>query len=229
MEINFLQRFLDGLELIVSSYKARQGDPDAWENTIRKFESQDQLHPPEKNSILFIGSSSFTFWSTLERDMTPLPVINRGFGGSYMRDVVRYLDRIVLPYHPRAVVMFVGTNDITKNDPQLAQQVFNGYLNFVDQVRAALPGVIIYYIGITPSPTRWKYWPIAHEANRLIQEHTQIEPNLQFIDLTARLLRENGKPNRSLYKFDGIHPNSKGYAIWTQAIKSRLEADLSFA
>jgi lysophospholipase L1-like esterase len=225
---NFWQRFIDGLELVVSSYKARRGDPDAWENTIKKFEIQDQIHPPVKNSILFIGSSSFTFWSTLEQDMAPLPITNRGFGGSYMRDVVKYLDRIVLPYHPRAIVMFVGTNDITENNPDLAHHVFDGYLNFVQLSQAALPDVLIYYIGITPTPTRWKYWPIANEVNRLIQEHTQKEPNLRFIDLTEQLLGEDGKPDRGLYKFDGIHLNPKGYAKWTEIIRPRLEADLSF-
>ncbi len=48
---NFRQRVLDGLGLIVSSYKARKGDPDAWESTIKKFEMQDQHHPPAENSI----------------------------------------------------------------------------------------------------------------------------------------------------------------------------------
>jgi lysophospholipase L1-like esterase len=225
---NFWQKLIDGLELIASSYKARKGDPNAWEKTIKKFEIQDQMHPPAKNSILFIGSSSFTFWSTLEQDMAPLPIINRGFGGSYMRDVVRYIDRIVLPYQPRAVVMFVGTNDITQNNPHLAKHVFDGYLTFVQLVQAALPGVLIYYIGITPTPTRWKFWPIASEVNHLTREHTQKDPNLRFIDLTEQLLGEDGKPNRSLYKFDGIHPNPKGYAKWTEIIRPQLEADLSF-
>ena len=170
---NLWQRFMDGLELIVSSYKSRKGDPDAWEKTIQRFENYDQLHPPEENSILFIGSSSFTFWSTLKHDMAPLRVINRGFGGSHMRDMVRYLDRIVLPYKPRAVVLFAGTNDIVEENPDLAEQVYNGYQEFVTRVRKALPEVFIYFVAITPTPTRWKYRSIAAEANRLIQEYTQ--------------------------------------------------------
>ena len=223
---NFGQRFLDFLELIISSYKARKGDPDAWENTIKKFEALDQLHPPAKNAIVFMGSSSITFWSTLKQDMAPLPVINRGFGGSYMRDVVKYLDRIVLPYQPRAIVLFVGANDIIEDSPDTARQIYDGYLTFVRRVQAALPETLMYYVAITPTPTRWNYWHIANEANQLIQEHTTTDPKLRFIDFTEQLLGDDGKPNRSLYKWDGIHPNPKGYAKWTAVIKPRLETDL---
>jgi lysophospholipase L1-like esterase len=222
---NFWQHILDFMELIQSSYKAKKGDPDAWESTIKKFEEQDQLHPPAKKSILFIGSSSINFWSTLKQDMSPLPIINRGFGGSYMRDMVKYLDRIVLPYQPRAIVLFAGTNDTTDNRPDTARQIFEGYKTFVEGVQAALPNIKIYYIAITPTPTRQKFWPIANEANQLIQNYTQDNPNLLFIDFNHQLLNQDGKPNRNLYKYDGIHPNKKGYAIWTAAIKPQLELD----
>ena len=146
----------DILELIVSSYKARRGDPDAWESTIKKFEIQDQIHPPAKNPILFIGSSSINFWSTLSQDMAPIPIINRGFGGSYMRDMVKYLDRIILPYQPRSIVLFAGTNDTTDNKPDTANQIFRGYKTFTDRILATMPNVPIHYIAITPSPTRQK-------------------------------------------------------------------------
>lgn len=222
---NFWQQILDITELIISSYKARKGDPDAWEGTIKKFEVQDQLHPPAKNSILFIGSSSINFWDTLAQDMSPLPIINRGFGGSYMRDMVKYLDRIVLPYQPRAIVLFAGTNDTTDNNPDTARQIFEGYTTFVQRVQAALPKVAIHYIAITPTPTRQKVWAIANEANQLIQNYTQDNPYLHFVDFNQQLLNEDGRPNRSLYKYDGIHPNEKGYALWTAAIRPQLEKE----
>ena len=222
---NFWQQILDFMELIISSYKARNGDPDAWESTITKFEFRDQFHPPAKNSILFIGSSSINFWSTLAQDMAPLPIINRGFGGSYMRDMVKYLDRIVLPYQPRAIVLFAGTNDTTDNRLDSARQIVEGYKTFVQRVQVALPKTAVHYIAITPTPTRQKFWPIANEANQLILNYTQANPNLHFVDFNHQLLNEDGKPNRSLYKFDGIHPNEKGYALWTAAIRRQLELD----
>ena len=157
-----------------------------WEWTISRFESQDRLHPPLPGAIVFTGSSSITFWKTLEQDMAPLRAINRGFGGSKIDQVARFVDRIVIPDRPRAVVLFAGTNDIAGPKPKTAEQVFQGYLAFVEKVRAALPEVPVYYISITPAPSRWKLWPIARAANELIRAYASAHRHLHFIDLTRR-------------------------------------------
>ncbi len=216
-----------GLDIISAIIKSLSGDPLAWESTIQKFEAHDRLAPPPPNVIVFTGSSSITFWSTLEQDMAPLPVINRGFGGSHMNDVVHYAKRIVVAYRPRAVVLFAGTNDISGSKPKTAQEVFDSYRVFVEVVHAALPETPIYYISITPAPSRRKYWPIVNETNRLIKAHTETDPRLHFIDLTDVILGPDGKPDRSLFRIDRLHPNKKGYAKWTNVIKPILQADLT--
>ena len=81
-----------------------------------------------------------------------------------MRDVLHYLERVVLPYRPRAVVLFAGTNDISGPKPASARQVYEGYLAFVQRVQESLPESLIYFVGITPTLARWRYWPIAAEA-----------------------------------------------------------------
>ena len=228
--MNFWRRFkqwlTDGFDIISAIIKSQSGDPLAWDSTIRKFEAHDQFQPPPGNVIVFTGSSSITFWSTLERDMAPLPVINRGFGGSHMRDVIYYAARLVVAYRPRAAVLFAGTNDLAGSKPKTAQEVFDGYRAFVEVVQAALPVTPIYYIAITPTPSRWKYWPIVQETNRLIEAYTQTDPRLHFIDLTKTILGVDGKPDRGLFRIDRLHPNQKGYAVWTSIIKPILLADL---
>src|SRR6185312_14197633 len=53
-----------------------------WEKDIAAFEARDKTNPPPANGILFIGSSTIRFWTTLATDFPGQPVINRGFGGS---------------------------------------------------------------------------------------------------------------------------------------------------
>ena len=48
----------------------------------------------------------------------------------------------------------------------------------------------------------------------------------RFVDVTTPMLAPNGRPNRKLFLFDGIHPSPAGYAVWTATLKPRLEADL---
>ena len=100
------------LELVRGMAGQAFGLPRPWEHSIRAFEARDRRRTPDQDAIVFVGSSSFTLWSSLEEDMAPLPVINRGFGGALIDDVVHYADRIVVPYQPSAVVLFAGTNDI---------------------------------------------------------------------------------------------------------------------
>ncbi len=221
------QPFAEAFEILRMLRSSLSDEVDAWDWAIDKFKTEDRIKPPPPSVIVFTGSSSITLWKTLERDMAPLPVLNRGFGGSRIHQVAHYADRIVIPYRPRAVVLFAGTNDIAGSKPKTAKQVFDGYLAFVDRVHAALPETPIYYISITPTPSRWKYWPIVCEANRLIQAHTVTDRRLHFIDLTPVILGPNGKPNRELFRIDRLHPNAKGYASWTATIKPILQAELA--
>lgn len=229
--MNLWQKIIDwfgeGFDNISGIFKFLSNDPAVWEADIRKFEAQDRLKPPPDKVIVFAGSSSITFWSTLEQDMAPLPVINRGFGGSRINEVVFYADRIVIPYRPRAVVLFAGTNDISGSKPKTAQEILEGYQAFVHKVHSALPAAIIYYISITPTPSRWKLWPIAAEANRLIKACSESDRRLRFIDLTHVILDPDGKPDRSLYRFDRLHPNKKCYALWTATIKPVLLSEIN--
>ena len=46
---------------------------------IQAFEQQDAEVAYPDNALLFIGSSSIRLWKTLEQDMAPYPVIQRGY------------------------------------------------------------------------------------------------------------------------------------------------------
>lgn len=220
------EKFLDNFNMASGMLRSWRGDPQAWEASIRRFEARERLLPSPADVILFTGSSSITFWSTLEQDMAPIPVLNRGFGGAKIADMVRYAERIVLPCHPCAVVLYAGTNDIAWPRPATAQQIFDGYLTFVKTVLLVLPGIPVYFVSITPTPLRWKLRPIVQETNRLIQAHTRTDPRLHFIDITGAFIGPEDRPDRRLFRRDRLHPNARGYEKWTALIKPVLLADL---
>ncbi len=92
-----------------------QQHPAFWEE-IQIFKKQDSIHFPTKHAILFVGSSSFTKWTDVQNYFPKYKIINRGFGGSSLSDVIRYADDIIFPYHPKQVVIYCGENDLAASD-----------------------------------------------------------------------------------------------------------------
>jgi lysophospholipase L1-like esterase len=212
-------RFICALLLFGTAVSARAADA-PFEKEIRAFEAADAKQPPPKNAVLFVGSSSIRLWSTLAQDFPNVPVINRGFGGSEIADSTRYADRIVIPYHPRRIVMYAGDNDIAKG--KSPQQVADDFRAFVEKVRAALPNVPISYICIKPSLQRWKLVDKIRQANHLIEQYAATQKNIDYIDVFAPMLGPDGTPRKELFRDDGLHLNAKGYALWASIIRPRL-------
>src|SRR5476651_483122 len=75
---------------------------------IDAFKRKDSLQMPPKHAILFVGSSSFTKWTDVQQYFPGYPIINRGFGGSSLPDVIRYADEIIFPYDPKQIIIYCG-------------------------------------------------------------------------------------------------------------------------
>jgi lysophospholipase L1-like esterase len=193
-----------------------------WEPAIRDFEEQDKVHPPKSGGIVFAGSSSFRFWDTLVSDMKPLDVINRGFGGSEFSDLDQYANRIVIPYRPRAVVVYEGDNDLATGSPKTPEMVASDFRKFVQIIHGALPGTWIYILAIKPSKLRWNEWPKMKAANKLMQDYATTQERVQYIDIATPMIDANGNLPGDLFKSDGLHPTAKLYAMWTAIIKPIL-------
>ena len=88
------------------------GEAEYWAGEIAEFERLDVSNPPEAGQIVFAGGGTIRKWETLARDLAPLPVLNRGFGGAHVSHVAAYAPRIILPYAPRAVVISAGADDL---------------------------------------------------------------------------------------------------------------------
>ena len=193
-------------------------DAQRWESAIQAFEAEDETSPPLEKAVVGIGSSSMLYWhGSIKKDLSPLTVIPRGFGGSTMEDALYYLDRIVLPYKPRAVLLYEGDNDIGvfKVSPQ---QVLETFQALVEKIHSALPDTRIYVISIKPSISRWNFWPLMTEANRLLKDNCASNALLTYIDVASPMLNENGEPRQDIFQEDMLHLNEKGYEIWTRAV-----------
>ena len=75
---------------------------------IQSFLREDSAKPPAAGQVLFVGSSSFRMWQDVQTYFPTVPIINRGFGGSTLKDVIYYEKQIIAPYKPRKIVIYCG-------------------------------------------------------------------------------------------------------------------------
>lgn len=202
---------------------AKKIDLTRFEKQIRDFEEADKNDPPQPGSILFTGSSSVRLWHKhLAKDFEGLTVLGRGFGGSTMPELVGYMDRLVLPYKPRAVVVYEGDNDL--NAGRTIDELLEDYGKFNERLQRKLPGCRLFVLAIKPSPSRESIWGLAQEANARIAAWCRTEKNVTFIDVASPMLNDVGKPRDELFQRDRLHMNREGYKIWLDTIKPHLAA-----
>jgi lysophospholipase L1-like esterase len=159
----------------------------------------------------------------VQSDFPGYTIINRGFGGSSIPDVIHYAKDIIYPYHPKQVVIYCGDNDLAASDSVTAQVVFRRFVRLYNMIRAHLDTVDILYVSIKPSPSREKLMPRMEVANDLIRDFLAKYSHASFIDVYHKMLNAQGLPIDSLFLEDKLHMNAKGYAIWQQTILPYLE------
>jgi len=189
---------------------------------IQAFKKQDSIKPPQKHAILFVGSSSFTKWTDVQSYFPGYTILNRGFGGSTLTDVIRYAHDIIFPYDPKEIVIYCGENDIAYSDTVSAETVFNRFQALYNMIRIKYKSIPVVYISIKPSPSRRKYWTKMIEANMLIKNYLDKQRHTTFINVFDLMLDQYNQPKPEIFLNDSLHMNAKGYAIWQKAIEPHL-------
>ncbi|WP_295232782.1 GDSL-type esterase/lipase family protein [Sediminibacterium sp.] len=185
---------------------------------IKAFQIADSILMPPKKAILFAGSSSFRLWKTIQADFPGYTIINRGFGGSALPDVIRYREEILFPYHPKQVVIYCGENDFAI-DPKLpSDSVVERFKTLFKMIRERFKKTNITYVSMKPSPSRWKMKDQMMAANEGIKTYLKSQRRTNYLDIWGPMLAENGEPMKDLFLSDNLHMNAKGYAIWKEAI-----------
>ncbi|MBO0940039.1 hypothetical protein J2I47_26070 [Fibrella sp. HMF5335] len=193
-----------------------------YESEIAAFEAADKATPPPANPILFVGSSSIKLWPGLSEAFPGKTVLQRGFGGSEVADVIKFSPRIITPYKPRQVVLYAGDNDIAQSK-KTAREVYNNVLTLFMLVRKNVPGATFTYVSIKPSPARRQQMAVQTEANALIKNYLSGQKNTSFVDVYTPMLNAAGQPRPELFTADSLHMNAAGYDVWKQAIAPALK------
>lgn len=192
-----------------------------FEAAIVAFETADRAAPPRQGGILFVGSSIFRQWTGLATHMAPLPVVNRAFGGSRTAEQLHYMDRIVLPYRPRLIVYYCGSNDVNANET--AEAIAGRYEAFSERVRAALPDTHVYFTSIIKAPQKRDRWHVVDAVNERVRAYSARATGRGYIEVNTVLQDAAGEPLLELYLPDRLHYLPPAYDRMAAAIRPPVE------
>jgi lysophospholipase L1-like esterase len=190
---------------------------DRWEESLAAFAAADLKSAPPHGAVLFVGSSSIRMWDDLEEQFKDARVLKRGFGGSRLTDCVKHLDRLVITYQPRLVMLYAGDNDLAEGGSP--EDVLERVKAFADGVHGRLPDTQVTFISIKPSPARRALLGKARAANELVRAYADAHPKVDYIDVFSPMLAADGAPRAELFRNDALHLNDQGYALWRKIIQ----------
>lgn len=192
-----------------------------WDSKMERYERQDELDPPKDGNILFVGSSTIENWKTVSDDFRGKDVINRGVSGTKTIDIINYFDRLIGPYDPRQIFIYVGDNDIGYS--WSPEEIEGQMKRLFFMTRENKPDAEIYVISIKPSPRRLAARERIEQANALIENFVRTQPDAGYIDIYSAMLDENGNIIPEYYREDGLHLTAEGYEVWKKIISDYLK------
>ena len=208
------------LLLIIIKCYTTQAQP--FINEIRAFRKADSIAALPKNVVLLVGSSSFTKWKDVQDYFPAHAMLNRGFGGSSLTDLIFYANDVLLKYKPKQILIYCGENDIAGSSTVTADTVFERFKTVYSIIRSKFKKVPIAFISMKPSPSREKFAEIMQKGNALIKLFMEQQKRASYIDVYSSMLDANGKALTHIFIADKLHMNAEGYKIWQGVIAPYL-------
>ncbi len=194
-----------------------------WSQDIETLEQRDIVQSDPDEAILFIGSSSIRRWDTIENDMRPYRVVQRGYGGAKYTDLAVFAKRLIHSHEYIALVVFVANDVQGKAEDHSPEQVEECARYIAEVSRKHRPQAPIFFIEITPTRKRFSAWPLIREVNARLQQLSLSMPDTYFISTSDHFLDPSGNPRDELFVDDQLHLNGDGYKKWSKLIRRELD------
>ena len=178
----------------------------------------------ENYHIALGGSSSMENWKTSSEDMDPIVTFNHGIGGTTAEEWKDSLfERLIAPYSPKAVVYYVGVNDII-NAGKSGTDTANDLVALFNKTHERLPNAQIFYVLINKLPNYLNQQANFNIANGAALSYANEHSYLTCIDAGKDLLKKDGNPSWAYFMSDGLHMSLYGYVIWGKAVRDAIIA-----
>jgi lysophospholipase L1-like esterase len=208
--------------------------------TEKRHESFNEISKKGEAQLVFLGDSITHGWdgkgkAVWEKHWAPLKAANFGIGGDRTEHVLWRLGHGNFDgLKPKAIVLMIGTNNTGhQGRPQkeldgavyqcTAEQTAEGIKSILGQLRKKCPDAKILVLGIFPrGANKDDKFRQQNEATNAIVKGFADGQKVFFLDIGAKFLEADGTLSKAIMP-DLLHPNEKGYQLWTDAIKADVQ------
>jgi lysophospholipase L1-like esterase len=172
----------------------------------------------KQGGIVFAGDSLTASWRGLDAEFPQQRIANRGIGGDVSRGLLFRFEEDVLALQPKAIVLLIGTNDLTARQP--ASDTLANLEAMLDLRDRHVPGTHIVLCTVPPSANPQA--PIdPHQLTVLnagVRELAARRDGVSVVDLFAATATASGTPDLQWFKPDRLHLSEAGYERWKAAL-----------
>jgi lysophospholipase L1-like esterase len=239
-----LKRFLDSadadtkavLDKFPSLLEVRPPTPNSAviPNLARPFRTKHQRNievaKQGEAELLLMGDSITDFWrnengpfagkSVLDKNFGQWKVANFGIAGDTTQGVLfRLRNGEGQGIHPRAIMLMIGTNNTGSNS---ADEIAEGVGAVVAELHKDFPEAEILLLAIFPRGSAND--PVREKINRINEKISRLDDGIKvhYLDIGQKFLDTSGNIPKDVMS-DALHPSTKGYEIWADAVKEPLE------
>ena len=176
-----------------------------------------------KNPILFVGSSSIVFWETAQ-SFPEYPVINRGFGGASLPEVIHYYDDVIKKHAPSVLVVYCDIDVENGESPEYSVNAFKKLVNRVDQ---DFPDIEMIFLSMKPTLIDDVLGKDVRKnkltTNEMLAEYSANKDNLHYVDISNVMFADESRLKDEIFIADGMHMNKLGYNLWDPIVKAKID------
>ena len=209
--------------------------------TEKRHESFNVISKQGEAQLVFLGDSITHGWegkgkAVWAKDWAPLKAANFGIGGDRTEHVLWRLENGNFDgLKPKAIVLMIGTNNTGhQGRPQkelngavyecTAEQTAEGIKAILAQLEKKCPDAKILVLGIFPrGADKNDKFRQQNEATNAIVKGFADGQKIFFLDVGAKFLEADGTLSKTIMP-DLLHPNERGYQIWSDAMKADVLA-----
>lgn len=196
---------------------------DRFESSIENFRRFDARNTLAKNPILFVGSSSMVFWETAN-SFPEYPIINRGFGGASLPEVIHYYDDVIKKHNPSMILVYCDIDVEQGRSPEFS---VNAFKQLVDKIEQDFPTTPVLLLSMKPTLIDDILGKDIRKnkllSNQLMLEYAESKETLHYVDITSSMMDANGRLKDDIFIGDGMHLNPRGYELWDPIIKREID------